>query len=212
MTQSIFWWGGHVTHTAPLIRSLRTLWKKVTESWWQRRGHLLLSPWHSVSSKQGEVRREVALVHWKSLEHPPSLDTHFYCLLGFQYLISKPTHLYSQRGSQWIVDAYRWTPVTTLWLHTHSSPGWRLWAYPRYFSEMTDICKAGKLRAKPNPWFVFMDKVLLQHSHAHLFGKSVFTFAFQQHSCVVTELRHYDRHLATHKSEIFTSWLCVCAR
>lgn len=33
---SIFWWGGRVTHTAPLIWSLRTLWKKVTESWWQK--------------------------------------------------------------------------------------------------------------------------------------------------------------------------------
>lgn len=37
---SIFWWGGHVTHAAPLIRSLRTLWKIATESWWQRRRYL----------------------------------------------------------------------------------------------------------------------------------------------------------------------------
>lgn len=208
----IFWWGGHVTHTAPLIRSLRTLWKKATESWRQRRRYLatfyFLSGTVLVPNKVKSEGRWL----WFT-ESPYNIPHfHFYCLLGSQYPISKPTHLYSQRGSQWIVDAFRRTPVTTLWLHTHSSHGWLLWAQPRYSSELTYIGKAGKLRAKSGPWFVFVDKVLLQHSHTHLLSMSAFTFAFQQHSCVVTELRRCDRYLATHKSKIFTSWPCVCSR
>lgn len=63
--------------------------------------------------------------------------------------------------------------------------------------------KAIKRGARAHARFVLMDKVLLQHSHAHLLSMSVLTAVFQHNSGVVTELRGSDRPLY----DLYIRWL-----